>query len=56
MKGKNDFGKILKWLPVAIAGLVAVIQAIGDQKESERVDEMEERIAALESKEGEEEE
>ena len=45
---KPDIGKLLKWVPVVIAGVVAVYQAIGDQKEAARVDEMEERIAKLE--------
>lgn len=46
---KFEAGKLLKWVPVAIAGIVAVYQAIGDQKEAERIDDMEERIAKLET-------
>ena len=45
---KFEIGKLLKWVPVAIAGIVAVCQAVGEQKESERIDDMEERIAKLE--------
>ena len=45
---KFEIGKLLKWVPVAIAGIVAVCQAVGEQKESERSDDMEERIAKLE--------
>lgn len=51
---KPDVGKLLKWIPVVIAGVVAVYQAIGDQKEADRIDDMEQRIAKLE--EGEENE
>lgn len=46
---KFEAGKLLKWIPVAIAGIVAVAQAVGEQKESERIDEMDERIARLEN-------
>lgn len=45
---KFEMGKLLKWIPVAVAGIVAVYQAVGDQKEAERIDDMEERIARLE--------
>lgn len=45
---KFEVSKLLKWIPVAIAGAVAVYQSIGDQKEAERIDDMEERIAKLE--------
>ena len=45
---KIDMSKFLKWIPVAVAGIVAVYQAVGEQKESERIDDMEERIAKLE--------
>ena len=44
----ENWSKLLKWIPVAIAGVVAVCQSIGDQKEAERIDDMEERIAKLE--------
>ena len=49
---KLEIGKLAKWIPVAIAGAVAVFQAIGEQNESERIDSMEERIAKLEETEG----
>lgn len=45
---KNEFGKLAKWFPVLVAGAVAVYQAVGEQKEAERIDDMEERIAKLE--------
>ena len=45
---KIEIGGLLKWIPVAVAGIVAVYQAMSDQKESERIDDMEERIAKLE--------
>ena len=41
--------KFLKWIPVAAAGIVAVCQAVGEQKEADRIDDMEERIARLET-------
>lgn len=43
-----EIKKLAKWIPVVIAGAVAVFQAIGEQNESERIDNMEERIAKLE--------
>jgi hypothetical protein len=46
---KFEMSKLLKWIPVAIAGVVAVYQAVGEQKEAERIDDMEERIARLET-------
>lgn len=46
---KFEMGKLLKWIPVAVAGIVAVYQAVGEQKEAERIDDMEERIARLET-------
>lgn len=45
---KFEADKLLKWVPVVVAGLVAVCQAIGEQQESERIDNMEERLARLE--------
>lgn len=51
MDKKPDIGKLLKWVPVIIAGAVAVFQAIGEQKEEERINDMEERIAKLENEE-----
>lgn len=46
---KFEMSKLLKWIPVAVAGIVAVYQAVGEQKEAERIDDMEERIARLET-------
>ena len=37
-------------VPVAFAGVIAVVQAIGEQKEAARIDNMEHRIEELESK------
>lgn len=48
---KIDISKLSKWVPVLIAGAIAVCQAIGEQKEAERIDNMEERIAKLEESE-----
>lgn len=47
---------ILKWVPVIIAGGVAVVQAISEQKEAERIDDMEERLIKLENHENNDEE
>lgn len=41
--------KILKWSAIAVAGLAAAYQAFTEQKEEERIDDMEARIAALEN-------
>ena len=48
---KIDISKLSKWIPVLIAAAIAVRQAIGEQKEAERIDDMEERIAKLEENE-----
>lgn len=53
---KINISKLTKWIPVLIAGAVAVVQAIGEQKEEERINDMEERIAKLEEDEEDEEE
>lgn len=50
MSKKSCINKIVKWIPVAVAGVVAVVQAIGDQKEENRIDDMEKRISNLERK------
>ena len=42
---------IIKWIPVVIAAAVAAFQTIGEQKEQERIDAMDARIAKLENKE-----
>lgn len=49
---KDKIEKFSKWIPVIVAGVVAVCQAIGEQKEEERIDDMESRIAKLEETEG----
>lgn len=46
-----ELNKIMKWIPVVAAGVVAVVQAIGEQKEANRINNMDERIARLENKE-----
>ena len=46
-----NFKKFSKWIPVIGAAIVAVYQSIGEMKEEERIDDMEERIAKLENKE-----
>ena len=47
---------LLKWVPVVIAGATAVVQAISEQKEAQRIDDMEERLNKLENQENDEEE
>ncbi len=47
---------LLKWVPVVIAGATAVVQAISEQKEAQRIDDMEERLIKLENQENDEEE
>lgn len=42
---------IVKWIPVIIAAAVAAFQTISEQKEQERIDSMDRRIAELENKE-----
>lgn len=46
-----EIKKLIKWLPVVAAGLIASYQAVTEQKEQERIDDMESRIAELERKE-----
>ena len=43
-----NFKSLLKWVPVVIAGVTAVVQAVSEQKEAERIDNMEERLNKLE--------
>ena len=45
---KFEAKKMFKWIPVVIAAAVAGIQQISEQKEAERIDNMENRIAKLE--------
>lgn len=47
-KIKKTFGF---FVPVVSAGVMAVVQSIGEQKEARRIDDMEARIEALESEE-----
>lgn len=47
---------LMKWVPVVVAGATAVVQAISEQKEAQRIDDMEERLGKLENQENEEEE
>lgn len=42
---------IVKWIPVVIAAAVAAFQTIGEQKEQEKIDDMDRRITNLENKE-----
>lgn len=43
--------KVLKCsVPIVIAGALAVVQAIEEQREQKRIDDMEKRIEELESK------
>lgn len=46
-----EFKKLVKWLPVAVAGVVACFQAVSEIKEADRINDMEDRIAKLETKE-----
>lgn len=47
---KIDVKKFAKWAPVAIAALMAGVQAVGEQREQARIDDMESRINQLEHK------
>ena len=51
---KKLFGKdsLKKALPILAATVVALIQAIADQKDSEKIEELETRMKNLESKSG----
>ena len=42
---------VLKWIPVAIAAIAAGAQTIAEQKNEEKMEEMEERLSKLENKE-----
>lgn len=39
-----------KLLPIIIAGAIAIVQEINEQKESRKIDDMERRIGELENK------
>ena len=43
------YANFLKWGAIVVAGLVAAYQAFDEQRAEERIDNMEERIAALEN-------
>ena len=45
--------KWLKWIPVAIAAVVAAAQTIGEQKQQERIDDLDDRISKLEGEDSE---
>lgn len=49
-------GFLMKAGPIIFAGIVAVCQAIADQKEADRIDDMEERLRKLEEDEEEDDE
>ena len=45
---KNGMEKLMKWVPVVVAGIVAMCQTFMEQAEEERVDRLEERVSRLE--------
>lgn len=47
---KNGMEKLMKWVPVVVAGIVAMCQTFMEQQEEARVDHLEERISRLEDK------
>ena len=47
---KNGMEKLMKWVPVVVAGIVAMCQTFMEQQEEARVDRLEERISRLEDK------
>lgn len=52
MDMKKIFNKetATKLLPILIAGTIAIIQEVNEQKESRKIDNMEKRISDLENK------
>ena len=46
-----DAKKVLKWIPVVIAAVVAVAQAIDERNKEEQMEDMEKRLTKLENKE-----
>ena len=52
MKKFFEKGTFKKALPIIAITLVTMLQAIGDQKDSEKIEELENRIKELETKEG----
>jgi len=49
------FKALLKWGPVLIAAVMAASETLSEQKEAERIDNLEERLNKLENNENEEE-
>lgn len=47
---KINNSKLFKWIPVVVAGIVAMAQIIGEQKREAQIDDMDERIKSLESR------
>ena len=39
-----------KLLPILVAGVIAIVQEVNEQKESRKIDNMEKRISELENK------
>ena len=51
MKKDNDLAKsLVKWIPVAVAVVMAAIGEISGKLEQDRIDDMDERISKLEEK------
>lgn len=46
-----DAKKVLKWIPVVIAAVVAGAQAIDERNKEEQMEDMEKRLTKLENKE-----
>ena len=46
-----DAKKVLKWIPVVIAAVVAGTQAIDERNKEEQMEDMEKRLTKLENKE-----
>lgn len=46
-----DAKKVLKWIPVVIAAVVAGVQAIDERNKEEQMEDMEKRLTKLENKE-----
>lgn len=51
MLDKNSMKSILKWGAVLVAAIIAGVGEFADQKEEERIDELEKRVAKLETNE-----
>lgn len=46
---KFGITRLAKLAPIVMAGVMAVVQAIGEQKQQEKLDDMEARLAKLEA-------